>query len=94
MALQYGFTKSKVKAVAGLKGAGHRSEIRYHVHITLALPDGYWDVAINVGTNDADDLLKYKLIYDFHYPITAALATEAEGFNDLAILSGVRPIDR
>jgi hypothetical protein len=32
-----------------------------------------WDVAVNVGTNDADDLLKYKLIYDFHHPIIDTL---------------------
>ena len=83
MSLQYGFVKSKVKAVAGLKGSGHRSEVQYHIHITLALPEGDWDVAINVGTNDADDLLKYKLAFDFHHPITTTLAAAAEGFTDL-----------
>jgi len=28
-----------------------------------------WDVAINAGTYDADDLLKYKLVFDFQHPI-------------------------
>ena len=28
-----------------------------------------WDVAINVGTNDDDDLLKYKLVYDFRHSL-------------------------
>src|SRR5215471_7621589 len=83
MTLAYGFAKSKVKAIAGLKSAGHRSEVQYHIHLTLALPTGDWDVAINVGTNDSDDLLKYKLALDFHHPITATLAAAAEGFNDL-----------
>jgi len=32
------------------------------------------DVAINVGTNDADDLLKYKLIFDFRHSIIQTLA--------------------
>ena len=82
MTLAYGFAKSKVKAIAGLKSAGHRSEVQYHIHLTLALPTGDWDVAINVGTNDSDDLLKYKLALDFHHPITATLAAAAEGFNE------------
>ncbi|KVE39362.1 DUF2278 family protein [Burkholderia sp. TSV86] len=83
MSLDYGFVKAKVKAVAGLKAAGHGAETQYHVHLTLALPAGDWDVAINVGTNDADDLLKYKLVYDFHHPITDTLAAAHEGFTDL-----------
>ena len=44
-----------------------RQRVQYHIHLTLALPGGDWDVAINVGTNDADDLLNYKLVYDFHH---------------------------
>jgi uncharacterized protein YukJ len=83
MSLAYGFVKSKVKSIVGLKAAGHRSEIQYHIHLTLALPDGDWDVAINVGTNDADDLIKYKLVYDFHHPLTNKLATAKGGYNDL-----------
>lgn len=83
MSLDYGFVKAKIKAVAGLKAAARANETQYHVHLTLALPDGDWDVAINVGTNDADDLLKYKLVYDFHHPVTQALAAAAEGYTDL-----------
>lgn len=83
MSLDYGFVKAKIKAVAGLKAAARANETQYHVHLTLALPDGDWDVAINVGTNDADDLLKYKLVYDFHHPVTQTLAAAAEGYTDL-----------
>jgi uncharacterized protein YukJ len=93
MSLQYGFVKSKVRAVVGLKGSGHRSEVQYHVHITLTLPEGDWDVAINVGTNDSDDLLKYKLAYDFHHPITATLAAAAEGFTDLTDADALPALD-
>lgn len=74
MSLDYGFVKAKVKAVARLKGSPHGGETQYHVHLTLAVPGGDWDVAINVGTNDADDLLYYKLVYDFHHPVTQTLA--------------------
>ncbi len=93
MSLRYGFVKSKVKSVVGLKAAGHRSEIQYHVHLTLALPDGDWDVAVNVGTNDADDLLKYKLVFDFHHPIAAKLAQAPEGFNELTDADAVPALD-
>lgn len=83
MSLDYGFVKAKVTSVAKLKGSPHGSEIQYHIHLTLALPGGNWDVAINVGTSDADDLLNYKLVYDFHHPITQTLAAAAEGYTDL-----------
>lgn len=83
MSLAYGFVKSKVKRVVGLKSAGHGNEIQYHVHLTLALPAGDWDVAINVGTNDSDDLLQYKLVYDFQHPITQTLTAAAEGYTRL-----------
>lgn len=83
MSLAYGFVKAKIKQVAGLKASGHGSEIQYHIHVTLAVSGGDWDVAINVGTNDADDLLKYKLVNDFGHPVTATLAAAAEGYTDL-----------
>ncbi|MDE1179756.1 DUF2278 family protein [Paraburkholderia sp.] len=83
MSLAYGFVKSKVKRVAGLKSAGHGHEIQYHVHVTLAVPGGDWDVAINVGTNDSDDLLQYKLVYDFAHPVTQTLANASEGYHSL-----------
>ncbi|KVD70322.1 hypothetical protein WS62_12460 [Burkholderia sp. ABCPW 14] len=83
MSLDYGFVKAKIKAVAGLKAVGRANETQYHVHLTLALHGGDWDAAINVGTNDADDLLKYKLVYDFHHPVTQMLAAAAEGYTDL-----------
>ncbi len=93
MTLAYGFVKSKVKAIVGLKSARHRQEIQYHIHLTLTLPDGNWDVAINVGTNDADDLLKYKLVFDFHHPLTATLANAGEGYNDLTNRTALPALD-
>jgi hypothetical protein len=38
MTLAYGFVKSKVKAIVGLKSARHRQEIQYHIHLTLRMP--------------------------------------------------------
>ena len=93
MSLQYGFVKSKVKSVVGLKSNRHRSEIQYHIHLTLGLPDGDWDVAINVGTNDSDDLLKYKLAYDFHHSIVTALTQAQPGFTDLTDADALPALD-
>jgi hypothetical protein len=51
----------------------HGHETQYHLHCNLQVGGATWYVAVNVGTNDADDLLKYKLAFDFHHqPLTPA----------------------
>ena len=65
MALTYGFLKCKIVSDPALKASRHKNEMQYHLHSTLevAEDDGstrQWDSAINVGTNDSDDLLKYS----------------------------------
>jgi len=66
-----------------LKASRHKNEIQYHIHTTLQSNDGDWDSAINVGTNDADDLLRYKLIYDYRNSLIGQLKLMAQGFKDL-----------
>lgn len=83
MSLPYGFVKAKIDSDPTLKPTRHRSEIQYHLHFKLLVGRADWDVALNVGTNDSDDLLKYKLVYDFRHPITATLSAAAAGQNDL-----------
>ncbi len=88
MALTYGFVKCKITSNPALKPSRHNNETQYHLHSTLAVTseDGSvqrWDSAINVGTNDSDDLLQYKLIFDFHHPIIATLKAAGSGFTDL-----------
>jgi uncharacterized protein YukJ len=88
MALTYGFLKCKVVSDPQLKSSRHKAEIQYHLHATLkiTLPDGStvdWDSAINVGTNDSDDILNYKLIYDFQHPVGTTLKAAVSGFSDL-----------
>jgi hypothetical protein len=56
-----------------MKPSRRKDETQYHQHFGLRVDGTKWDVAVNVGTNDADDLLKYKLIYDFHHPIIDTL---------------------
>lgn len=83
MALTYGLIKCKLKSGSVLKASRHKNEIQYHIHTTLQSNDGDWDSAINVGTNDADDLLKYKLIYDYRNSLIGQLKLMAQGFKDL-----------
>jgi hypothetical protein len=58
MTLRYGHVRAKVISVTGLKASRHRNEIQYHLHASMRVGAQTWDVAINVGTNDADDLLQ------------------------------------
>src|SRR5271166_591327 len=88
MALTYGVLKCKVVSDPQLKGTRRKNETQYHLHATLeiTLPDGstgQWDSAINVGTNDADDLLSYKLVFDFRHEIAGTLQAAKSGFSDL-----------
>ncbi len=83
MALPYGFVKAKISSGPVMKGSRHRSEIQYHLHFGLDVNGTQWDVAVNVGTNDADDLLRYKLVFDFRHPLTATLAAASPGEHTL-----------
>jgi|ERR1017187_10411726 hypothetical protein len=87
MALTYGFVKCKIVSDPVLQSSRHKNEIQYHLHSTLEVTaeDGstqQWDSAINVA-NDSDDLLQYKLIFDFHHTIVGTLRSAGSGFADL-----------
>ena len=83
MSLPYGFVKTKVLSEPNLTHLRRAHEIQYHLHVKLAVEGGNWDVAINVGTNDDGDLLKYKLVYDFRHPIISTLGAASPGRTDL-----------
>jgi uncharacterized protein YukJ len=84
MALTYGFVKCKVTTVPVLQASKKPNEIQYHLHSTLQVGSQKWDSAVNVGTSDADDLLRYLLVYDFHHPLIATLQAASAGFHDLS----------
>jgi hypothetical protein len=91
--LTYGFIKCKVASAPILKPKRLRREIQYHLHQTLQVPGQSWDSAINVGTSDADDLLRYKLIFDFRHSIIDTLRAAGAGFADSTVLRKLPSLD-
>lgn len=83
MTLAYGFVKAKIVSEPVMKGSHRPHETQYHLHFNLLVAEENWDVAVNVGTNDSDDLLKFKLVYDFRHPIIETLAASQPGPQDL-----------
>ncbi len=93
MALTYGFVKAKIVSEPVMKGSRRRSEIQYHQHFSLLVDGAKWDVAVNVGTNDSDDLLKYKLVYDFRHNLITTLSAAAAGSNELTGQTNLPALD-
>jgi uncharacterized protein YukJ len=93
MTLAYGYVKAKAISEPTLKASRHHNETQYHLHIGLMVDGDRWDVAVNVGTNDADDQLKYKLVLDFHHPIIGDLKAADAGSHDLTGQSALPALD-
>jgi uncharacterized protein DUF2278 len=93
MTLSYGFVKCKVVSDPKLQSSRHGSETQYHLHATLNVGGKPWDTAINVGTDDSDDLLRYKLVYDFQHAVAATLRGAQGGFTDLTDKNAVPALD-
>jgi uncharacterized protein YukJ len=97
MTLKYGFVKCTVAGGVRMKASRRAHETQYHLHANLNVPDGggssVWDVAVNVGTNDADDLLRYRLVFDFHHELTKTLAAAADGLRDLTGADALPALD-
>ncbi|MBV9560844.1 MAG: DUF2278 family protein [Bradyrhizobium sp.] len=83
MALAYGFIKGKIVSEPRLQPSRHGNEIQYHLHFRMPIDGDAWEVAVNVGTNDADDLLKYKLVFDYRHPLIQTLAAAEAGSHPL-----------
>ena len=93
MTLSYGFVKAKITSEPRLKPSRHSHEIQYHLHFSLLVDGAKWDAAVNVGTNDGDDLLKYKLVYDFRHSIIQTLAEAEAGAQDLTGQAALPALD-
>src|SRR5215475_13074818 len=87
MALKYGFLKCKIVSDTRLKSTKRRNEIQYHLHADCSVAsqngDEIWDAAINVGTDDADDLLRYRLAFNYSHAILSDLRNAPAGLTDL-----------
>jgi uncharacterized protein YukJ len=91
--LAYGFVKAKIVSEPMLKPSRHSHEIQYHLHFNLLVDGTNWDVAVNVGTNDADDLLKYKFAFDFRHPVIQTLAAAPAGSHELTGQAALPALD-
>jgi len=58
-------------------------ETQYHLHFSVNVNGGDWEIAANAGTDNQRDLLRYKIVPNFHHPVTATLRAAASGVNDL-----------
>jgi uncharacterized protein YukJ len=93
VSLAYGYVKATLVSEPTLKPSRHKREIQYHLHASLDVDGGRWDVAINVGTNDADDLLKYKLAFDFQHKLIETLGGADAGAHDLTGQAALPALD-
>ncbi|QGZ66575.1 DUF2278 family protein [Paraburkholderia acidisoli] len=93
MALPYGFVKTKIVSAPQLKSTRRPHEVQYHLHFGVSVNGAQWDIAVNVGTTDADDLLKYKLVYDFRHPIIEQLKAAQAGSTTLTGTQALPALD-
>ena len=97
MSIPYGFLKCKVISEPRLVSSRHGRETEFHLQTTLEADssDGNqkWASAINVGSNRAEDQLKYRIVNDFHHPITQTLAAADAGFQDLTDQQSLPALD-
>lgn len=94
MPVKYGFAKALVVSDPRLQSKSLANEVQYHLHVNLLVEQETWDVAINVGTSDSDDLLKYKLVYDFHHArLIGMLKAAQSGYTDLTAADELPALD-
>jgi uncharacterized protein YukJ len=98
LALTYGYLKAQIVSDPVLQSSKRKSEIQYHLHATLAFANAAgeserWDSAINVGTNDSDDLLQYKLVFDYEHPLFDQVKVSPLGFTDLTGKTALPALD-
>ena len=96
MTLQYGFYKARITGAPKMrkKHIPQQHETQYHMHITLQVSDAApWDCAINVGTDDSHDLLRYRLRQDYDHPVLPTLQAAPDGYNDLTGRHGLPALD-
>jgi hypothetical protein len=85
----YGFVKCTIGSDPVLQPSRRKNEIQYHLHAQLVVADSagnaqQWDSATDVGTSDADDLLKYRIAMNYRHAIVTTLKAATPGFTNLS----------
>jgi hypothetical protein len=96
MSNTYGFLKGKVLSKQKMVPSKHHGspETQFHIHAKIrGKGHEQWDTATNVGTDDSDDLLRYKIIFDFSHPIMTQLRAAEPGFTDLTGTNALPALD-
>ena len=97
MTLAYGFVKAKMTSPPRLQSKpvhhDNMEEIQYHLHFALDVDGADWDIAANVGTDDAADLLKYKIVRNFQHPIVETLRSAPAGKTTLTGICTLPALD-
>jgi uncharacterized protein YukJ len=97
MTLQYGFVKANMTSPPRLqsKTVQHDSfeEMQYHLHFGMDVDGESWDIAANVGTDNANDLLRYKIVDDFRHPLIQTLRQAPAGKTDLTSTDRLPALD-
>ena len=83
MPLRYGYAKATLTSVPQLTPTPRKNETQYHLRFGLDVSGAPWDIAMNVGTNNGRDLLRYKLLSPFVHPITDLLRQSPAGAQEL-----------
>ena len=93
MSLSYGLVKARATSNGWLKPKPAPNEVQYHEHFSVEVDGAKWDIAVNVGTTDSDDLLRFRLIYDIHGAVAQALEAAPAGKTDLTGTQGPPALD-
>lgn len=85
MAMAYGFVKCRVAGRSHFAATRAGRELQYHLRVPLEVETAEgprrWEAAVNVGTDDADDPLRYRLVFDFEHPLVHLLAEAEPGLH-------------
>ncbi|WP_434385294.1 DUF2278 family protein [Melittangium boletus] len=83
--LEYGVLKGQVAGATRSQSARHHTkDVHYHLHAPISAGgQDTWDMAINVGTNSPDDVLRYRFVEPFQHDCLSRLEALPVGFTRL-----------
>jgi hypothetical protein len=96
MPLSYGFVKCTVAGGIRLARTPRPRETQFHLHAALTVEGSRepWDAAVNVGSDNDRDLLRYRFASALRdNPFFAGLAARPQGRNDLTGLRALPALD-